>query len=222
MTDSIASDTLIVPVDRDHSRLRFSIAIIFVILWIGTFAILNSIMQSEGFNLIAGILGLIVAIVGGRLIEPILQRRWPSGRTFHLSETGARLMLHDTVQSQIKSDETANVLLWQFKIPRRSRMPKGWYVVACALHQGDTYLPFYTFASPEISARLNRAVRFTELESQKKNPDKARVESLRAAGEQRRLLTAEEHRWHDGAEMGAEDFERVMQKLNGFSTFWII
>jgi hypothetical protein len=52
-------------------------------------------------------------------------------------------------------------------------------------------------------------------------PDsKQKADSLRVAGEQRRLLTAEQHRWHDGAEMQLSDFEQFIRRLQGQFPQW--
>lgn len=208
-------------VDREHVRLRLGVVVLFVVLWLITFAIVNAVIPSTGLNIIAGLIAFVAAAIGGRLIEPRLKQIWPSGRHLEMDGQGARLMNNGQVQSAIDAAATTNVHYWRFKIPRRGRMPKGWYVVACALQQDDTYLTVYTFASPEKTEHLNQITRFTDLVSQKGKPDKAKAESLRAAGEQRRLHLAEEHRWHNGAELSNEDFEQFLRSLNGQFPLWI-
>ena len=208
-------------VDREHIRLRLGVVVVFVALWCVGFALVNAVIPSAGLNIVAGLIAFVVAGIGGRLIEPRLKQIWPSGRNLTLDDQGARITHNGQLQTSISAAATANVYYWRFKIPRRGRMPKGWYVVACALQQDDTYLPVYTFASPDKAEQFNQITRFTELVSEKGKPNKAKAESLRAAGEQRRLHMAEEHRWHSGGELTNEDFEQFLRSLNGQFPLWI-
>jgi hypothetical protein len=80
----------------------------------------------------------------------------------------------------------------------------------------------YTFASPAQAAELNKTMRFTDLASEKDATARdARQDSLRFAGEQRRLRLAETHRWTNGAEMSLPDFEQFLIQLNGQFKRWI-
>lgn len=208
-------------VDREHVRLRLGVVVIFVVLWVVVFALVNALIPSAGLNLIAGLIAFAVAAFGGRLLEPRLKQVWPSGRSLVLDSQGARLTKNGQLQSEISAASTANVHYWRFKIPRRGRMPKGWFVVACALQQDDIYVAAYTFASPEKTEQFERITRFTELVSNKAKPNNARTDSLRAAGEQRRLHLAEDHRWHNGAELSNEDFEQFIRSLSEQFPLWI-
>jgi hypothetical protein len=167
MNITTTDSTLSIPVDREHGALRFSLVVIFIVVAAITFAIANALIPSEGFDIIAGIIALAVAALGARLLEPILKERWPSGREVQLDHEGARLKYRDRIEEEIKSNDAVSVLLWRFKVKRRGRVPKGWYVIACALEQNDNYLPIYTFASPEQSDALNKSARFTELLGEK-------------------------------------------------------
>jgi hypothetical protein len=220
MDIAVDSSTLTFPVDQEHGLLRFSIIIIFIVLWVIAFSIANQFIPNAGFDIIAGVIGLVVAAVGARLLEPILKARWPSGRTVSLDHEGVRLALRQQIQEQVKSGEPVSVLLWRFKIKRRGRVPKGWYVMACALEQDDRYVPIYAFASPEQSDDLLKKMRFTELLGAKALKN-VKHDSLRVAGEQRRLHLAEAHRWDNGAEMTYPDFEHFLERLNGLFPQWI-
>lgn len=214
------SSIQVFPVDREHSRLKLALVLILVGMWIGSFAIANALIPSAGFNIVAGLIATGVGALSMRLAEPWLKSYWPSGRVVQIDEQGVRIVMRDQVQREIKSNEGTSGLLWLFKIPRRSRMPKGWYVVACALEQNDEYLPVYTFASPAQVEVLDKMGRFVELQSEKA-AKAAKTDSLRAAGEQRRLRVAEEHRWHDGAEMVYDDFEQYLKRLNEQFPQWL-
>ena len=220
MDMTLNTSGLNIPVDQEHAGLRFAIVVIFIVFWIVGFAISNALIPNAGFNIIAGIIGFGAAALGGRLLEPILKARWPSGREVNIDENGIRVTLRGQIQEQVKSSEPVSVLLWRFKVKRRGRVPKGWYVIACALEQDDNYLPVYAFMSPEKSEALNKTMRFTELLGDKAIKN-VKQDSLRVAGEQRRLRMAEAHRWNNGAEMTPEDFERFIERLNGLFPQWI-
>ena len=78
---------LVIPVDSEHGALRFSIVVIFFAGWVVFFAILNSILVSEGLNLIALIGALVLAGLSARAAEIFLQKRWPSGRAVEIDDT---------------------------------------------------------------------------------------------------------------------------------------
>ncbi len=220
MINTASETNLSIPVDREHGALRLSLVLLFAGLWVIAFVIANAIISSAGFNIIAGIIAFAVAALGSRLIEPTLKARWPSGRAVHVDAEGVRLMLRDKVETVVRSNDAVSAMLWRFKITRRTRVPKGWYMVACALEQNDLYLAVYTFASPEQAETLHKITRFTDLMSEK-TASNVKQDSLRVAGEQRRLRVAETHRWTDGAEMTYEDFQAYIQQLNGQFPQWL-
>jgi hypothetical protein len=220
MNSSQELEKLQLQVDREHSGLRLGMVGLFVAILVIVFLILNSLITSEGFNLLAGLIAFAVAAVVTRLSDPIFKRMWPSKRSLQLDANGARMVMNDRIQSDIRADATANSHYWSFKIPRRGRMPRGWYVIACALQQDDTYLAVYTFASPDQTEALKKLKQFTELHSEKSKASAAKAESLRLAGEQRRLRLAEEHRWHDGGELTPADFETFIKRLNELYERW--
>ncbi len=220
MNASPVQETLQLRVDPEHNGLRLGTVGLFVIVMVVTFFIANAVISSDGFNILAGLIGFGLAAIVTRLSDPFLKRMWPSKRGLQLDADGARMTLNNETQANIGAGATANVHYWKFKIPRRGRMPRGWYVVACALQQNDTYLAVYTFASPAQTEALSKIKQFTELHSEKGKPSAAKAESLRLAGEQRRLRLAEEQRWHDGGELTITDFETFINRLNELYVRW--
>ena len=129
-------------------------------------------------------------------------------------------------EQKIDAEKQVNVLLWRFTIKRRSRVPKGWYMVACALQQVDqeeTYLAVYTFMSPDAFDALKTG-HFTMLVSQKeseKSESTRHGQDLRLMGEQRRLHAAESARWMNGAEMTNDDFINFIRQLQEQFPQWM-
>jgi hypothetical protein len=222
MDSSIDTSRMSIPVDSEHGALRMSVVLIFVGSWAITYAIANALITSEGFNIIALILAFVVSGLAARFSEQGLQKRWPSGRTLETGDTRISVALKGVTQLEVRTDEPFSILLWRFQTKRRSRVPKGWYVVACALEQDDNYLTVYSFASPQQAQVLHDKIRFATLTSEKDAKAKdTRQDSLRFAGEQRRLRLAETFRWNSGAEMSFADFERFLDRLNGQFPQWM-
>jgi hypothetical protein len=207
-------------VDAEHSGLRISIVFIFIAIWAVIFFILNSLIASEGVNILAMVISFAVTALLTQQIEKLLKTRWPSGRAVEVEPGHIRIVKRNQVQHEIDPGQRVNVLLWRFKIARRSRVPKGWYMVACALEQEDHYVPVYTFMSPIDFDKLNAAPHFPMLQSRKELEKEGR-ENMRLAGEQRRLHTAENIRWMEGAEMNNEDFKQFILRLQEQFPQWM-
>jgi hypothetical protein len=216
---SIDTLALTFQVDPEHGAKRLTIVATFVIGWIIGFAVLNTLIPGTGLNIIAVLGGF--AVTGGVtwVAERLLRQRWPSGRIVEIHEDMIEARKAGAVQQHIDGSKHVNVLLWRFKIKRRSRVPKGWFMVACSLEQENNYLSVYTFMSPEQVNYPQIANRFKMLlgakEVQGNNQD------LRLAGEQRRLRMAEEHRWMHGAEMSNADFEAYLVQLQKQFPKWM-
>ncbi|HEX2907573.1 MAG TPA: hypothetical protein VHO69_11965 [Phototrophicaceae bacterium] len=224
MMDNLTSETtLTFPVDPEHSALRSTVFASFFAIWLGTYILINALFPNEGLNLIAGIVGFgLAALLVSQVIEPGLRRRWPSGRHLDITSEHVRVVKKERVEQEINAAEPFNILLWNFTIKqRRNRVPKGWLVMACALEQNENYLPVYALVSPEQAQTLQNQARFVTLVSDKETPKAMRQETLRVTGEQRRLRLAENHRWADGAELAAADFEQFLARLKTQFPEWM-
>lgn len=220
MNTSPQQDSLQLHVDPEHNGVRLGMVGLFVAILVITFVVANALISSDGFNILAGLIAFGLAAIITRFADPVVKRLLPSKRLLSLDASGAKLTKSDKVEAAISADTTANIYYWKFKIPRRGRMPRGWFVVACALQQEDTYIAMYTFASPAQTEWLSKMKNFTELHSEKTKGSAASTDSLRLAGEQRRLRVAEEHRWHDGGELTVADFETFIKRLNELYVRW--
>lgn len=216
-------DTLTIPVDPEHSAMRLTVIGLFIAVWVLTFFIINALIPAEGFNVIAIIVSFGLTALLTQQIERALKQRWPSGRVLQAAGERVQIAQRGRVQHEIRTNQQVNVLTWRFEIRRRSRVPKGWYMVACALEQDDTYIPVYTFMSPKDFEQLNAGGHFAHLISRKElNASSGGTHGdLRMAGEQRRLHMAESARWHSGAEMTVEDFKRYVSWLQGRYPQWM-
>lgn len=215
---TVAPD-LRVPVDPEHGLLRLIVMITFLISGIGSYLLLNVVLGEVPFiNLISIGLAILIAMLTTRAVESGMKRRWPSGRYFEIAGDKVRLGTGGRVTREIDGSEHVNVMAWRFKITKRTRVPKGWYVVALALMQDDLYLPLYAFMSPEDFDALPLSAQFPTLA-----PSKGKEQGdLRLAGQQRRLRTAEYARWNEGAELTKSDFEAALATLREKFPTWMI
>lgn len=213
MTHPPPLSPLIITVDAEHGRLRLAVVVMLIVSTVVAYWLFDQLIPSLGFNLIALVLALVSAALLVRLAEPLLKGFFPSRRRFHLDDSGARLSVADREEFVIRADQDASLLFWHFPIPRRARYPKGWFVLAAALEQTDSYLTLYTLASPEQAAALLEHGRSIQLQKDTTQKSGATTDSLRVVGEQRRLQKAEAQRWQGGAEMPAADFGAVVEHL---------
>ncbi len=211
---------IVYPVDPEHAGLRMGVVLIFILLWIVVFSLLNILIPSQGLNILALIASFAVTAILTQQIEKALKTRWPSGRTVQIAPPYVRILKRDQVQHEVDTSQQVNVLLWRFQVRRRSRVPKGWMMVACALEQDDTYIPVYTFMPPNEFENLKGNQHFSLLQS-KKELEREGQENMRLAGGQRRLHTAENVRWMEGAEMDRESFKDYIARLQEHFPQWI-
>lgn len=214
--------TFTAPVDPEHSAVRLAVIGLFIAGWALGFFVLNTLISSQGLNIIAILISFALAALMTQQVERVLKRRWPSGRVLQAADSHIQLVHRGRVQQEINTSQQVNALTWRFTIRRRSRVPKGWYMVACALEQDELYLPVYTFMSPRDFDQLNAGSHFTQLVGRKElNAGSAAQGDLRMAGEQRRLHMAENARWNFGAEMTPDDFKRYVSWLQGRFPQWM-
>lgn len=199
------------PVDAEHGRLRLAILLVFFVSAAVSFLILSALVQSSGFNIIALLGCLAIGFAIAQLVERQLKTRWPSGRKVIVDTNGARLMRNERLEQDIPANEAVNAIYWRFEVRKRSRIPKGWFMCACALEHEDQMLAVYTFMSPKDFETYPRNAWFTLLSGKKEAEGKS---DLRLAGEQRRLRDAENYRWLNGAEMTIEEFKRYIEQIS--------
>lgn len=229
MMESLQQATIVAPtrrvfaVDAEHGRLRLAVVVVFGLSAVAGYLLINGLLPSDGLNILALLGGFVVAYGVTALFERTLKQRWPSGRAVEVDNDGVRLMQHGKVQAAVSADKPTMTLLWRFQTKRRSRVPKGWYLLACALEQDDAHISVYTLMSPDQFKKLDRAERFKQLKAKTDtNATTSRGrDDLLLAGEQRRLLQAENQRWQDGAEMSVDDFTAYLDAISTGFPSWV-
>lgn len=216
------STTQTYPVDSEHGALRLVVVAVFIGAGFISYLILSGLISGEEINLLVIILSFGSAYLVTTLVERVLRTHWPSGRVVEISERGVRTAKHGSTQQEILASQDATPLMWRFQTRRRSRVPKGWHVLALALEQDGQFVTVYTFVSPDELTAMGADAQFTELKS-KKETDRGTKgrDALLLAGEQRRLLQAEGERWVSGAEMTSADFKALLAQLGTRFPQWM-
>lgn len=200
------------PVDAEHGGKRAVGCATLLVGFLLPLAIIVAVMP-DGW-LIGIVVGFAVAAAAASLTERLLRNRWPSGRALSVNTASIRLLKHANVEEAINAEQHVNAMLYHFVVKRNSRVRKGWHVIVLTLEQDDTYIPVYTFASPEQFEALAQRPLFHLLERPKD-------ESLKSAGMMRRLYTAETYRSMHGAEVTLDEFTQLLNTLQEQFPHWM-
>lgn len=212
--------TLTFTVDPEHAGIRLVTIGLFLGGLVFWYIVVSLLLPGDGFSLIAVIAAFVLTYGTTTVIEKQLKEKWPSGRKLELSEKAVQITKKGEVQRSVDPQQQVNVLLWRFPVKRRTKVPKGWYVVSFALEQEGEYIPSYTFMSPEDFQRIEYADQYIQLIS-KKELEKSKDRDMRLAGQQRRLHIAENERWIDGTEMTPEQFTQYVRYLKSHFPKWM-
>ena len=210
-------ENVVLEVDREHRALQAAIIFGFFLSAAVSYFLIGVIFQSPGINLIAAAAALGVGFLVSKVLETWLKGRWSSGRRLHLEANRFYIQKRQKIEQEIQIKEGIELLFWRFKVKRGGRIPKGWFLLGCALLQDGEYLPVYSFTSAQDFEKFPDADRFIEL-APKKNLEND--SNLRLLGLQKRLHTAEVYRWNEGSELKLEDFRYFVERISIESPTW--
>jgi hypothetical protein len=211
-------------VDEEHGGLRLAGCAVLLASFVAYLLLVAWIVPETG--LIGGVFALLAAALTTRTIERILAHRWPSSRILTIRRQVIALENAGDVELSLNAENHINVLFWKFRVPRRTRVPKGWLVLALALEQDGSLLTLYTLIPPEALPDIPLHPLFTTLDKGKAgkgNEQGARTGpiDLHMAGRQRQLLEAESVRGERGAELSRESFCALIVYLQGNFNQWM-
>lgn len=216
-TEEKANINLSLSVDPEHGGLRFAVVAIFIIFAMILYVVVSVVLpQTAGINIIGVIVGLAGSAMMIQVLDARIKSRWPSGRYLEITDDKIYLRLKDKRQNTIETNQHVNVLMWRFEVTRRTRVKKGWYVVALDLVQEDKHLPVYTFVSPEDFETLPYSKHYYLLQAKKGTET-----DMRKAGQERRLHDAEMYRWNEGAELSQADYAQYVAYLKEHFPQWM-
>lgn len=221
MTDTDSNERSF-PLDVEHSGIRLALPLIAIASFIGLLWLLSNVLRGEENSCLNILMASAGALGVMALADGVLKRVWKSGRTLSVNEH--KITVRDARSkraSEVTFDLTqrVNVLAWRFTVKRGSpSAPRGSVLLAMQLLQNEESVALYTL----ISAKESDEAKFAEFIPlmprssviQEKLP-------LRELAQQRRLLQAEEQRWHEGAEMRRQDFIVLLETLKASHAEWI-
>lgn len=210
------------PLDPEHWKLRAAVFGAFFVTAFVVLMLVSALFPSSTLNLLGLLAAIVAGYLGSALTERVLKGRWHSARALQLSADGLRLMNGKAAEQEVLLTTVVTPLRWKFRISKRARVPKGWWMYACSLTGADKQITVYTFMPPKEAEAFARDGQFPRLLS-KKEREKAAADapqSLRQAGEERRLREAEDHRWLSGAEMNPLDFIDFLDRMDRHFEEW--
>jgi len=197
------------PVDVEHLGVRvivplLAVAALALVLVLGPVGLAALDLEDTVASSLLLPLAILAAIGAALLGDRLLKKYWPSGRELLVDESCLVLRDRKKPEQVLRWGERVNLLTWRFTVPRRGRVPKGYLCLAMQLLQDEQQITIYTFYDPKKLDQLEEAEAFTPLVSRRALQEDRL--NLRVAGQQRRLLQAEDERWQNGAELVPEDF----------------
>ena len=218
----VKNDHLFARVDLTHGGIRATGCLTFGIGLVVISVLVTAIFFNGAFNLAAILIAMIGAAGLTLAVDKLVGDRWVSQRELDLSNDILTMQHKEETQGQISLNKQTNVHLWHFVVPRQTRVPKGWYMVACGLAQEDEYICFYTLVSPSDFEAMPHNQYYVHLQ-RKKDLAKASgdAKSFRLAGEQKRLHESEQLRQLLGAEMTSEQFNATIRYLEEHYPQWL-
>jgi hypothetical protein len=220
---SAAPGTRHIKVDTEHFGIRFLVPVLVIGIAVAFHFVALSVLDSlVDFNVQCLVLPLdaLMLFLSAYVVERILKAVLPSRRSATLNDEA--LALSDARRSppevrQMVWDRMVNVQAWRFVVRRRTRVPKGWICMAVHLLQDETEIILYTFMAPEAAEKVPGYPNFVRLRPRRETESNT---DLHAVAQQRRLLKLEDARWHDGAEIGPDDFRALLAYLERHVPDW--
>lgn len=209
------------PLDIEHDGIRLALPLIAIVSFVGLLWLLGNLLSGEESACLRVIVAGGGALGAMALADSLLKRVWKSGRSLRLK--GDKITLRDARPkrlSEVNFDlaQRVNVLAWRFTVKRGSpRAPRGSILLALQLLQNEESAALYTL----ISAKEADETLFAEfIQLMPRSAVLQEKLPLRELAQQRRLLQAEEQRWHEGAEMRPQDFVALLEILRAHQVVW--
>ncbi|TVR18622.1 MAG: hypothetical protein EA396_14930 [Anaerolineaceae bacterium] len=213
------TDELLLQVDPVPGSINLYTFLAFIAGTIGGYLFTASVFGLGLCSVLAVFIGLIFGAGVSYVAERVLRAIIVSNRFIRIASDRISFIFGGREVRHIDPREDVNVTAWHFATKRRSRVPKGWHVVALGLEQDEIFLPVYALVSPEDFEEMQTADLYRELTGSRK--DYKVDQDVRLAGEQRRILMNETARSIDGVEMRLHDMEHLIAHLRRRFPGWM-
>ena len=223
----------------EHDGISIAVALAFLGIVAVTMFILMNIFSwlwgggNTQYALLSCFGGLIVAMGGILILDPMIKRWLPSGVLLTLEKSQITLERPDEEELILTHPLAEPPLYWRIQMKgaghngRERQIRRGWFCYACQLQNEDDKIVVHTFIPPKGVADMDEAQSFAPLDLKELN-DKSetrRLSRFRTYGTLPNIPTAlivsdygrywlgERHRWEHGIELSAEDFREVLHHL---------
>ncbi len=227
--------------DREHDGLRTAVIFALIALFFVSYWLVNALLGLEALAAVRDyavsvscVLGLVIALGATAVIENMLKRHWPSGRSITLDDAGILAQFRRQNPLRFRFDGSMTRLNWTFKLSgyrrggREKRLSSKWVCLACQVQQDGQRLVVYSYMPPRKAAVwldedapekfqcINQAdVADKSFSARVKMPTRPEVTNEMLTGKDGRYWLAERNRWDNGLELTHEDFATFMQFLAG-------
>jgi hypothetical protein len=210
------------PLDPEHWKLRATVFGIFFAVALAVMLVTSFALDSQGVSIIGILGGLVLGYLASAAAERTLKGRWQSPRKLRLTPDAIEVVKGQHIEQSIPVSASVAVLRWKFRVNKRARVPKGYWMLACSFASADRQITVYTFLPPKDAETFTRDSQFPRLYSKKEREKLGATapQNLRQAGDERRLREAEEHRWLAGGEMTPADFVEFLNQLDRQYAEW--
>jgi len=205
-------------VDSNHLGVRIAVLITMLGGFIGGIvgipALLRLLGIASGLNIllvVGGAFGLAFGL--SWLVEVVLRKVWPSGRSLGV-KTDQIILREKDGENVTLAWNAIDMWSWCFAVDdRRQWVPRGWYCCALRLTEGGQAISPYSFFKPSDAQALPGWEAFQELISEKfaKRPGNEHLAAM--VTDQTHLRAAEDERWQQGVEMKADDFVALLDEV---------
>ena len=218
--------------DQEHPGVRYSVVLILLIAFVGSFAAINAALREAyptlNTTVILACLGAIpVTLLFSAMGEWLLKRTWRSGRILKIGSNFITLQSPGRHDRLIDCGKNVNQLWWRLPLAgyprggRERRIPASWYCLAGQLQQDDTRIVVYCYAPArhmrtwldhyEFEKLKPEDVYDTSFAARLGSPRRPEVPPEVVAGKQGRFWLAERNRWREGVELTHQDFRELLK-----------
>ncbi len=224
--------------DQEHNKLRLVVLLVMPVAvglsyWLGIRLIefVGGIL-AEYAVFLSCLWALPVGLGLVYLFEGWLKRRWPSGDQVILAQDGLIAQTCDGGQISLRPGPETAVTNWYFRLdgyPRvgnERRANKQWYCLASQLQQEEGRVVVYAFLSPRETAvytaddapfdfyLIRPAILFDRKLGGSRLAPRPTLPPDLLRGKDGRFWLAESHRWTEGLELTAKDFQLYMDYIH--------
>lgn len=222
--------------DQEHAGLRTAVFVLLFVFLAMAFLGIQAVLRAVGavdYAFIASCGGALPVALGTVwVIEKLLKRYWPSGRSVTLIRDGIQMHTEAAAQWEMTQAHEPTALFWYFNLRgwqrggRERRVPRTWLCLAVELKSGKKEAVVYTFLpqnkvrswldredGPRFHEIFPRDVYDNSLRSRLGGPARPEIPAAVLTGKDGKYWLAERRRWTEGFELPPQAFAQFMDHI---------